>query len=151
MTSIPAARGPSPPLLEGTLRLGTWNVSKWSPSRAHVISVDIGVDVLAVQETHLSVQPLEWAHGTSRNLGLSLHHGHPVPPVARGMYGRSCGVGFVSRLGVALTPVVPVGAAWRRLHAMARLHAVRIPPGPVCPMGYCCCRYMPLYKFDRGS
>ena len=99
-----------------------------NPPKAGVIAQDIGVDILAVQETHLAFLPLEWAHGTCRNLGLRLHHGHPVPPLLNRVDGRSCGVGFVSRQGVALTPVPPVGAAWRRLHSMGRLHGIRVPP-----------------------
>lgn len=125
----------SPPLSPSMLRLGTWNLSTWSPAKAQIILADIGVDILAVQETHLAAFPLECAHGTARNLGLHLHHGHPVPPTYRGVYGRSCGVGFVARRGVAVSPVVPVGAAWRRLHAMGRVHAVRVPPRPGLPRG----------------
>ena len=117
------------------LRLGSWNISQWTPAKAAIITQDIGVDVLAVQETHLASVPLEWAHGTCRNLGLHLLHGHPVPPIAHQIHGRSCGVGFVARQGVALSPVPPVGAAWRRLHAMSRLYCVRLPPRLGLPHG----------------
>ena len=86
-------------------------MSTWSAAKAQIILGDIGVDILAVQETHLAAFPLECAHGTVRNLGLCLHHGHPVFAAYRGVYGRSCGVGFVARQGVAISPVVPVGVA----------------------------------------
>ena len=102
----------------------------------HVISQELPVDILAVQETHLAQQPVEWARGTARNLGMVLHHGHPVPAVVKGVHGRSCGVGFICRQGLALQPMLPVGGAWRRLHAMSRLHAVCIPPRPGLPRGF---------------
>ena len=123
------------PSLPGILRLGTWNVSGWTPSKAHIIGREIPSDILAVQETHLARQPLDWARGTVRNLDLSIHHGHPVPAIVEGIYGRSCGVGFVCRQGIALAPVLPMGGAWRRLHAMSRLHAVRLPPRSGLPRG----------------
>ena len=116
-------------------RLGSWNISHWTSPKAHIIAKEICVDILAIQESHLASFPLECAHGTCRNLGLHLHHGHPVPPIAQRVYGRSCGVGFVARQGVALVPVPPIGPAWRRLHAMSRLHATRLPPRPGLPHG----------------
>ena len=81
------------------------------------MATEVQAMVLAVHETYLAAFPLECAHGTARNVGLHLHHGHPVPPVARAVYGRSCGVGFLAQQGLPLVPVLPVGAAWRRLHA----------------------------------
>ena len=118
-----------------SLRLGSWNVSHWTPPKAGIIAQDIGVDILAVQETHLAFLPLEWAHGSCRSLGLRLHHGHPVPILPNRVDGRSCGVGFVSRQGVAISPAPPIGAAWRRLHAMGRLHGIRVPPRVGLPQG----------------
>lgn len=130
---------PSPALqsvdVPTVLRLGTWNVSHWVASRAAIISQEVPVDVLALQETHLAPFPLECAHSTCHNLGLRLHHGHPVPPTARQVFGRSCGVGFIARQGVALSPILPVGPAWRRLYALGRLHGVRVPPRPGLPSG----------------
>ena len=84
-------------------------MSTWTVERAQVVQSEILVDVLAVQETHLARLHLEWANGTARRLGLQLYHGHPVPTAAREAFGRSCGVGFLSRQGVALAPVLPVG------------------------------------------
>ena len=118
-----------------TVCVGTWNMSHWTAAKAHVIATEVQAMVLAVQETHLAAFPLECAHGTARNVGLHLHHGHPVPPVARAVYGRSCGVGFLAQQGLPLVPVLPVGAAWRRLHAQGRLHAVRLAPRPGLPLG----------------
>ena len=122
---------PSP----GTLRVGTWNVSHWSGERAVVVSQDIGFDVLAVQETHLAVHPLERARSQALSLGIHLHHGRPVRPVGSSDHGKSCGVGFVAAPGVALSPVAPVGAAWRMLHALCRIHAVSLPPRSGLPHG----------------
>ena len=110
------------------LRVGTWNVSHWTAAKAHIVASEVGVDILAVQETHLAPFPLECAHGTARRVGLQLYHGHPVPAMAQAVYGRSCGVGFLAQQGVALMPMLPQGAAWRRLHALGRLHAVRLAP-----------------------
>ena len=120
---------------EAVLKVGTWNMSKWSPAKAYIVESEVRVDILAVQETHLASFPLECAHGTARRVGLHLHHGHPVPAVANAVYGRACGVGFLVRQGVAVSPVVPAGAAWRRLHAMGRLHAVKMPPRLGLPLG----------------
>ena len=122
----PGASAADPPA--GILRVGTWNVSHWTAAKANIIASDIGADITAVQETHLAAFPLECAHGTARRVGLHLYHGQPVPPLAQAVYGRSCGVGFLAQQGVALSPVLPQGAAWRRLHAMGRLHAVRLMP-----------------------
>ena len=119
----------------GLLRVGTWNVSHWSVERAVVVYQDIAFDVLAVQETHLAVHPLERARSQAQTLGLQLHHGRPVRPVGSSDHGKSCGVGFVAAPGVALSPVVPVGAAWRMLHALCRLHAVSLPPRSGLPHG----------------
>jgi hypothetical protein len=102
-----AERGPQ----SRGLRIGTWNLSHWSPERAAVIAGDVGVDVLAVQETHLAMLPLERAHSTTRALGLHLHHGRPVRPVGKSDHGKSCGVGFVTSLGISVSPVPPSGAA----------------------------------------
>lgn len=138
MTSSPSLGGPLPPPADAgalRLRLGSWNISHWTPAKAGTIAQEIGLDVLAVQETHLATLPLEWAHGTCRNLDLHLHHGRPVPPLPNRVDGRSCGVGFVARKGVALTPILPIGAAWRKLHAAARLSAVRLPPRIGLPKG----------------
>ena len=150
MTQSSLTSSPSPPAASvPVLRLGSWNLSHWTPAKAALIALEIGVDVLAVQETHLATFPLECAHGTCRNLGLRLHHGHPVPPIAQQVYGRSCGVGFVARQGVAVSSAPPIGAAWRRLHALGRLHEVRWPPSPVCPMVYSYYPCMPPFKFGR--
>ena len=54
---------------------------------------------------------------------------------AGGTFGRACGVGFVARQGVPLMPMIPVGAAWRWLRAVCRMHAVRLPPHEGLPRG----------------
>ena len=87
---------------EGLLRIGTWNISGWSPEKAVIIAEDVHFDVLALQETHLARFPLERAHSTAKALHLRLHHGRPVPPLASSEHGRSCGVGFVAGPGIAL-------------------------------------------------
>ena len=137
-SSLRATVGLSHPDGLSRARLGSWNLSHWTSPKAHIIAKEIGVDILAIQESHLASFLLECAHGTCRNLGLHLHHGHPVPPSAQRVYGRSCGVGFVARQGVALIPVPPTGSAWRRLHAMSRLHALRLPPRPSLPVAFYC-------------
>jgi exonuclease III len=110
-------------------------VSGWSVEKAQVIASEIRADVLAVQETHLAKYPLECAHTTSRNMELHLHHGPPVTERVNGIYGRSCGVGFVTRRGVPLAAVDPVGAAWRKLEAVGRWHGVRLAPRLGLPLG----------------
>ena len=117
------------------LRVGTWNMSGWRAAKARAVFAEVSVDVLAVQETHLAAVPLQWAHATMRTVGSHLHHGHPVRAVGQDTFGRSCGVGFVAQAGVALTPVLPVGAAWRWLHLLGRVHAVRVAPRLGLPRG----------------
>ena len=117
------------------LVIGSWNVSGWTASKLRTVLADIQADILALQETHLAAMPLQWAHGTVRDAGWHLLHGHPVPAVSGGTFGRSCGVGFVLRSGVAATAALPVGAAWRWLHFAGRLHGVRLAPRPGLPRG----------------
>ena len=129
----------APPLPDGgggmVLRVGTWNMSGWGAAKVQTCWPEIPVDVLAVQETHLAVLPLQWAHTAMRATGGHLHHGHPVKTSAHKTFGRSCGVAFMARQGLALAPALPVGAAWRWLHLMSRLHAVQLPPRPGLPRG----------------
>ena len=58
-----------------------------------------------------------------------------ITPTADGTWGRSCGVGFLTMEGVAVQPILPQGAAWRRLHALRRVHAVRLMPSRGLPLG----------------
>ena len=130
--------------------VGSWNISHWTSAKAQVALSDIEADILALQETHLAKAPLEWAHGTAKALGLHLHHGHCVPEVAQGVFGRSCGVGFLCKHGLALASVVPKGAAWRRLHAQGRLHAVRLEKRVGLPQGLLLLSvYAPLQVRDQ--
>ena len=126
---LPMAENPT-----GGLRVGTWNVSHWSVPKVD-ISAGLGLDVLALQETHLAPVPLETAHTTARVRGLRLHHGRPAVPTPGGVWGRACGVGFLAVETVALQAVPPKGVAWRRLHAMRRVHAVRLPPSAELRLG----------------
>lgn len=120
---------------EGRLTIGTWNLSGWSASKARTVFAEVGADVLAVQETHLAALPLQWAHRTVQAVDHHLLHGHPVPSVSGGTYGKSCGVGFVLRSGVAAAAALPMGAAWRWLHHIGRLHGIRLAPRPGLPRG----------------
>ena len=119
----------------GQLVVGSWNMSHWTPAKARTVFAEVGADVLALQETHLAALPLEWAHGTARAAGWTLLHGHPVRPVADRTAGKSCGVGFVARAGVAAAAALPVGAPWRWLHLAGRLHGVRLEPRLGLPRG----------------
>ena len=120
---------------QGGLRIGTWNLSHWSLDKVAVVAEDIAADILAIQETHLAVLPLERARASAHSFGLTLHHGRPVPPVTSSAHGKSCGVGFLAGPGVALSPAIPAGAAWRMLHSLHRLHAIRLPPRRGLPSG----------------
>ena len=125
-------------------------MSHWTAAKAHVIASEVGADILAVQETHLAKVPLSWAHGTSRQLGLHLHHGYPVQPVIQDLHGRSCGVGFLAKQGLALARTLPRGAAWRRLYAQGRLHAVRLEKRADLPHGLLLLSvYAPLQVRDQ--
>eukprot|EP00667_Euglena_gracilis_P032813 EG_transcript_51541 len=104
------------------LRVGTWNMSHWTAAKVSMVAALVSADVLAVQETHLAQVPLLSAHTTAANAGLHLHHGRPVQTTNRSEHGKSCGVGFLWRQGIAVLPAMPACPAWRRLHAMRRLH-----------------------------
>ena len=135
MSSSPSAEGAASAAAEAAVCVGTWNMSHWMPGKAHIIATEIGAAVLALQETHLAAFPLECAHDTARRVGLHLHHGHPARALAGTVRGQSCGVGFVAAKGVAVSPVVPKGAAWRQLYGMGRLHAVLLAARPGLPHG----------------
>ena len=120
---------------DATLRIGSWNVTHWTAATASVVATSVLADVLAVQETHLAPLPLLTAHTTAENHGLHLHHGRPAQAAARSDHGKSCGVGFLARHGIALSTVVPACPAWRRLHAMRRLHGARLASRPGLPHG----------------
>ena len=110
-------------------------MSGWLAAKARMVLEETGADVLALQETHLAEQPLRWAHSAARDVGRHLLHGHPVRAVSGGTFGRSCGVGFALRSGVAAAAALPVGAAWRWLHHAGRLHGIRLAPRPGLPRG----------------
>ena len=136
----------------GVLRVGTWNISHWSRPKAERAAFEVPFDILAVQETHLASVPLEHAHTTAKTLELHLHHGRPVPASGHSIHGRACGVGFLVRRGLAVTPALPMGAAGRRLHAMGRWHAIRVAPRPDLPHGLLLASiYAPLESTRRGA
>ena len=116
------------------IRLGTWNLTWWTAERLAPIST-LGVQLLAVQETKLASLPLESARASLKPSGYVLHHGHAVPARRAGGHGDRCGVGVIASPGVAVTPLPPLGAAWRRLYAMCRVHGVQIPHRPGLPLG----------------
>ena len=118
----------------GRLIIGSWNMSGWLAAKARTVFGDIPVSVLALQETHLAKIPLGWAHGTAWDVGWHLLHGHPVPAVVD-VHGKSCGVGFALRRGLAAGAALPVGSAWRWLHHIGRLHGIRLPPRAGLPRG----------------
>ena len=118
-----------------TLRIGTWNMSHWTAPKISLVASHLAIDILAIQETHLAPIPLSTAHRTATNAGLRLHHGGPVKPMPHSEHGRSCGVGFLTRIGVPVLPALPCCPAWRRLAAMRRLHGVRLAPRVGLPHG----------------
>ena len=138
MTSNLSIAAPGPPPgrePSSSLRIATWNISHWSRPKVERAAFEIPFDILAVQETHLAIVPLERAHTTAASLDLHLHHGRPVPPSGHSLHVRSCGFGFLARRGLALSKVLPTTAAGRRLHAHGRWHAVRLAPRSDLPHG----------------
>ena len=109
------------------VRLGTWNVSWWTNSRFGPLS-SLGAQLVALQETKLLSLQLENARGSVQRLGYTLHHGLAAAEHRAGGYGDRCGVGILASPGVAVSPLMPQGGPWRRLHAMSRVHAVFVPP-----------------------
>ncbi len=59
----------------------------------------MGVDLLALQDTHFALDHLRLAHAATRRVCWRLYHGRDVP-VAAGGWGRSCGVWFLAAPGV---------------------------------------------------
>ena len=116
------------------LHVGTWNVSWWSQARFPSVE-SLGVHLIALQETKLASLPLERARGSLRGLGYTLHHGMACPVRRAGGHGDSGGVGVLAAPGVAISPLAPSSPAWRRLHAMARLHGALVPPRRELPLG----------------
>ena len=55
-TSPPAVSTAAVFQMEG-LRLGTWNMSRWSAAKVELVHQEVDVDVLALQETHLAYLP----------------------------------------------------------------------------------------------
>jgi len=113
------------------VRIGTWNVSWWTAARLAPV-VCLKAQLVALQETKLHRLQVESVRSSLKRLGFTLHHGHAV---SEDHGGHSGGVGVLASPGVAVAPLLPQGAAWRRLHAMARVHAVQVPPRPGLPLG----------------
>ena len=65
------------------------------------------------------------ASSALRRLGHTLHHGAAAAVRRVGGHGDRAGVGILAMPGVAVSPLVAQGPAWRRLHAMARVHGIR--------------------------
>lgn len=120
--------------VDGPLVLETWNVSSWTKQRLSPIST-LRAQLLALQETRLGPLPLEHARSALRRQEYTLHHGAASSAVRAGGHADTAGVGFLAMPGIAVSPLPPRGAAWRRLHAMARLHGAVFPPRPGLPLG----------------
>ena len=110
------------------LRLGSWNMTHWSAAKVSLVAASVAADLLAIQEMHLAKVPLLVAHTSALRAGLHLHHGRPSQPVPNSEHGKSCGVGFLCREGIAVYPAIPTCPSWRRLEAMRRIHGIRLPP-----------------------
>ena len=117
-----------------SLCIGTWNVSWWTHQRLTPIA-SLHLHLLALQETKLGPLPLENVRSSLRRQQYTLHHGAAAAARTVGGYGDSAGVGLLAMPGVAVSPLPPQCAAWRRLHAMARLHGVFFPRRPGLPLG----------------
>ena len=134
------------------LRVGTWNMSHWTEQKALLVAGAIDVDILAIQETQLAVVPLERAHTTVRRARLHLHHGRPAVAQQHSEHGKSCGVGFLCREGVAVAPAVPSCTAWRMLHALRRTYGVLLPPRAGLPRGLLLLSiYAPLREHGQAT
>ena len=118
----------------GPVRVRTWNVSWWVGERLGAFR-PFGAQLWALQETKLAPVFLETARGALKREGYVLHHGQASTVHRAGGHGDRCGVGVLAASGVAVSPLMPQGAAWRRLHAMQRVHAVQVPPRPGLSLG----------------
>ena len=132
--------------MEGPLVLGTWNLTCWTRERLLPIS-SLSTHLLALQETKLASLHLENASKFLRQQDHILHHGAAPSARRAGGHGVSAGVGLLAMPGIAVSPLPPQGAAWRRLHAMARLHGVIFPPRPGLSLGL---RVFSVYALFRG-
>ena len=73
---------------------------------------------------------LENARGALKRAGCTLHHDQASAVRRVGFLRDKAGVSFLASPGIAVSPLLPRGPAWRRLHAMGRLHGVAVPPRP---------------------
>ena len=121
-------------LVEVALRIATWNVTWWTQARLTPIS-SLECHFVALQETKLSALPLENVRSGLRRVGYTLHHGAAVSCGRGAGAGARGGVGLLASPGVALSPLPPLEPAYRRLHAMGRLHGVLLPPRDSLPLG----------------
>ena len=120
--------------VESPLCVGSWNVSWWTQERLAPLS-SLQVHLCALQETKLACLPLENVRSFLRRQQYTLHHGAAVSSRRSGGHGDSAGVGVLAAPGVAVSPLSPIGAAWHRLHGMARLHGVVLHRRPGLPLG----------------
>ena len=79
--------------------------------------------------------PLGWAKTTSILLNMRLYHGAAAQHVKNSYHGKSCGVGFVIKAGVAASREMPSTSSWRMLNAERRLTAISISRRPGLPNG----------------
>ena len=137
MSKTPPGGGAGPrrgPMEGKPIRVGSWNCSYWTSSR--LLSLQpLDLALCALQETKLADLPLENARGALKRLGYTLHHGQAAAVHRAGFLGDKAGVGFLASPGVAVSPLLPRGPAWRRLHAMARLHGITVAPRAGLPRG----------------
>ena len=131
MNSTPLASAANTPLT----RVGTWNVSGWTPDKLGCVN-ELHVQVLAVQETHLSLAGLQKARFEIEQRDWVMHHGHPAPTKPGQVHSHSCGVGFLVAAGVAVARPHVSGGDWAWLHEHARVSVVDIPKRADLPNGF---------------
>lgn len=69
----------------------------------------LGMDLLAIHETHLTAVLMEKVHTTALARGAWLHHGRPIEAFAVGVCGRACGVGFIVDEAAVVEVELPKG------------------------------------------
>lgn len=104
------------------------------------MSEDVQVDVLALQETHLTSVTLQRMRVAAFDLSLAA----PPCPTCTTCLGvvprQACVVGFLTPSDVTVQFVPPAEAAGRFLHAVCRLHTILRPGHAGCTSSLCTSR-----------
>ena len=127
--------------------MGCWNIGGWTTPKVVQIA-EMGLDIVAVQETWLDRVSMESAKRTCAGLEMKLLHGPPVIPKKGRVKGRSGGVGFVAKTSMPFKPKGGCSPGVMRIEAQGRMAMVVLPPSDDLPRGL---HIISIYAPVRGD